>query len=39
MGFHFAPFNGEDNLHWQLHGHFYPPLLCSATVRKIYGWL
>ncbi|MFD0965732.1 galactose-1-phosphate uridylyltransferase [Seminibacterium arietis] len=34
MGFHFAPFNGEDNLHWQLHGHFYPPLLRSATVRK-----
>ena len=34
MGFHFAPFNGEENGHWQLHAHFYPPLLRSATVRK-----
>ena len=22
MGFHAAPFNGEDNEHWQLHAHF-----------------
>ncbi|WP_386689623.1 galactose-1-phosphate uridylyltransferase [Lonepinella sp. MS14437] len=34
MGFHAAPFNGEQNDHWQLHAHFYPPLLRSATVRK-----
>ncbi|MDP8163288.1 galactose-1-phosphate uridylyltransferase [Pasteurella skyensis] len=34
MGFHFAPFDGKDNQHWQLHAHFYPPLLRSATVRK-----
>ncbi|MFZ7274618.1 galactose-1-phosphate uridylyltransferase [Avibacterium avium] len=34
MGFHFAPFNGKENEHWQLHAHFYPPLLRSATVRK-----
>ncbi|MDU8925303.1 galactose-1-phosphate uridylyltransferase [Pasteurellaceae bacterium LIM206] len=34
MGFHAAPFNGEANEHWQLHAHFYPPLLRSATVRK-----
>lgn len=34
MGFHFAPFNGKENSHWQLHAHFYPPLLRSATVRK-----
>ena len=34
MGFHAAPFNGEENQHWQLHAHFYPPLLRSATVRK-----
>ncbi|MGQ0285715.1 galactose-1-phosphate uridylyltransferase [Pasteurellaceae bacterium 22721_9_1] len=34
MGFHAAPFNGQDNSHWQLHAHFYPPLLRSATVRK-----
>ncbi len=31
---HGAPFNGEENAHWQLHAHFYPPLLRSATVRK-----
>ena len=29
-----TPFNGEENQHWQLHAHFYPPLLRSATVRK-----
>ncbi|MBW1213394.1 galactose-1-phosphate uridylyltransferase [Pantoea allii] len=34
MGWHGAPFNGDDNEHWQLHAHFYPPLLRSATVRK-----
>lgn len=34
MGFHAAPFNDDNNDHWQLHAHFYPPLLRSATVRK-----
>ncbi|MEH0875771.1 galactose-1-phosphate uridylyltransferase [Pectobacterium cacticida] len=34
MGWHGAPFQGEDNAHWQLHAHFYPPLLRSASVRK-----
>ncbi len=34
MGWHGAPFNGEDNPYWQLHAHFYPPLLRSATVKK-----
>ncbi|MEM6282655.1 MAG: UDP-glucose--hexose-1-phosphate uridylyltransferase [Chloroflexota bacterium] len=34
MGWHGAPYNGETNAHWQLHAHFYPPLLRSATVRK-----
>ncbi len=33
MGWHGAPF-GVDNAHWQLHAHFYPPLLRSATVKK-----
>ncbi len=33
MGWHGAPF-GQDNPHWQLHAHFYPPLLRSATVQK-----
>jgi UDPglucose--hexose-1-phosphate uridylyltransferase len=34
MGWHGAPYNDSDNAHWQLHAHFYPPLLRSATVRK-----
>ncbi len=34
MGWHGAPFGTGDTAHWQLHAHFYPPLLRSATVRK-----
>ncbi len=34
MGWHGAPFVDADKSHWQLHAHFYPPLLRSATVRK-----
>ncbi|WP_027008924.1 UDP-glucose--hexose-1-phosphate uridylyltransferase [Conchiformibius kuhniae] len=34
MGFHGAPFDGQEHPEWQLHAHFYPPLLRSATVRK-----
>ncbi len=34
MGWHGAPFLGGDEDHWQLHAHFYPPLLRSATVKK-----
>ena len=34
MGWHGAPFDGTRALHWQLHAHFYPPLLRSATVKK-----
>jgi UDPglucose--hexose-1-phosphate uridylyltransferase len=34
MGWHGAPFDGRDIAPWQLHAHFYPPLLRSATVRK-----
>jgi UDPglucose--hexose-1-phosphate uridylyltransferase len=34
MGWHGAPFDGSDAAPWQLHAHFYPPLLRSATVRK-----
>lgn len=34
MGWHGAPFSAEDASHWQLHAHFYPPLLRSASVRK-----
>jgi UDPglucose--hexose-1-phosphate uridylyltransferase len=34
MGWHGAPFNSYDSSHWQLHAHFYPPLLRSASVKK-----
>lgn len=34
MGWHGAPYGEGDVGHWQLHAHFYPPLLRSATVRK-----
>jgi UDPglucose--hexose-1-phosphate uridylyltransferase len=34
MGWHGAPTDDGDYPHWQLHAHFYPPLLRSATVKK-----
>ena len=35
FGWHGAPFGPDDSgAHWQLHGHIYPHLLRSATVRK-----
>lgn len=34
MGWHAAPGGPGDFSHWQLHAHFYPPLLRSATVKK-----
>jgi UDPglucose--hexose-1-phosphate uridylyltransferase len=34
MGFHQKPTTGDEHPEWHLHGHFYPPLLRSATVRK-----
>lgn len=34
MGWHGAPFDRHHILGWQLHAHFYPPLLRSATVKK-----
>ena len=40
MGWHQAPFGASAEAselgtsHWRLHGHLYPPLLRSATVRK-----
>jgi UDPglucose--hexose-1-phosphate uridylyltransferase len=33
MGWHQAPFAAGSQSHWQLHAHFYPPLL-QATMRK-----
>lgn len=34
MGWHGAPLDNGNYAHWQLHAHFYPPLLRSATVKK-----
>ena len=34
MGWHGAPYGDGNYEHWQLHAHFYPPLLRSAMVRK-----
>ena len=34
MGWHGAPGGQDDDAHWRLHAHFYPPLLRSATVKK-----
>jgi UDPglucose--hexose-1-phosphate uridylyltransferase len=34
MGWHGAPTDAGEYNHWQLHAHFYPPLLRSATVKK-----
>ena len=34
MGFHQRPTDGAVHAEWQMHAHFYPPLLRSATIRK-----
>jgi UDPglucose--hexose-1-phosphate uridylyltransferase len=34
MGFHQRPVDGAEYPHFHFHGHFYPPLLRSAAVRK-----
>jgi len=34
MGFHPRPSDGKPHPEWIFHGHIYPPLLRSATVRK-----
>jgi UDPglucose--hexose-1-phosphate uridylyltransferase len=34
MGWHGAPYGSDEIGHWQLHAHFYPPLLRSASVKK-----
>jgi UDPglucose--hexose-1-phosphate uridylyltransferase len=34
MGFHQMPTDGETHEEFHMHGHFYPPLLRSATIRK-----
>jgi UDPglucose--hexose-1-phosphate uridylyltransferase len=34
MGFHQRPADGAVHAEWQMHAHFYPPLLRSANVKK-----
>ncbi|MDO6641889.1 UDP-glucose--hexose-1-phosphate uridylyltransferase [Shewanella sp. 5_MG-2023] len=34
MGWHGAPYDDSAHPEWQLHAHFFPPLLRSATVKK-----
>jgi len=34
MGWHGQPTDGDAHPHWQLHAHYFPPLLRSATVKK-----
>ena len=34
MGFHQKPTDGGKHEGWQMHAHFFPPLLRSATVKK-----
>ncbi|MDY6321452.1 MAG: UDP-glucose--hexose-1-phosphate uridylyltransferase [Succinivibrio sp.] len=34
MGWHNAPQDGQEHPEWQVHAHYYPPLLRSATVKK-----
>ncbi|MDC7239788.1 MAG: UDP-glucose--hexose-1-phosphate uridylyltransferase [Spirochaetales bacterium] len=34
MGIHQAPTDSEEHGEWQMHIHYYPPLLRSATVKK-----
>jgi UDPglucose--hexose-1-phosphate uridylyltransferase len=34
MGWHGAPTGAGAFEHWQLHVHFYPPLLRSASIKK-----
>ena len=34
MGWQGAPFDQRDHPEWNLHAHFYPPLLRSASIKK-----
>lgn len=34
MGWHGAPNNASSAKHWQLHAHFFPPLLRSTSIKK-----
>jgi UDPglucose--hexose-1-phosphate uridylyltransferase len=34
MGFHQRPTDGQEHPEWHFHGHYFPPLLRSASVQK-----
>ena len=34
MGWHGAPYDGNSHREWQLHAHYYPPLIRSSSIRK-----
>jgi UDPglucose--hexose-1-phosphate uridylyltransferase len=34
MGFHQRPTDGDEHAEWHFHGHFFPPLLRSASIKK-----
>jgi UDPglucose--hexose-1-phosphate uridylyltransferase len=34
MGFHQRPTDGQEHAEWHFHGHFFPPLLRSASIKK-----
>jgi UDPglucose--hexose-1-phosphate uridylyltransferase len=38
MGWHQAPFGAGPQKHWQLHAHFYPPLLQAAMRKFMVGY-
>jgi UDPglucose--hexose-1-phosphate uridylyltransferase len=38
MGWHQAPFRGNSEEHWQLHAHFFPPLLTSSVRKFMVGY-
>ena len=38
MGWHQAPFRDGDESHWQLHAHFYPPLLDAEKRKFMVGY-
>ncbi len=38
MGWHQAPFGGAGTAHWQVHAHFYPPLLRAAVRKFMVGY-
>lgn len=38
MGWHQAPFRGNPEEHWQLHAHFFPPLLTNSVRKFMVGY-